>query len=40
MQSTVADAYVGWLKKARPEYQHGSGTQLFVWDAPRHLEPL
>ena len=42
LKSTVADAYVDWTRRraihaAAPEYRHGGGVQLFIWDAGRFL---
>jgi hypothetical protein len=43
LKTTVADAYVDWTRKrdvnaAAPEYRHGGGIQLFIWDAGRFLK--
>lgn len=43
LKSAVADAYVDWTRKralnpAAPEYRHGGGTQLFIWDAGQFLK--
>ena len=45
LKTTVADAYVDWTRKravnaATPEYRHGGGVQLFIWDAGRYLKPV
>jgi hypothetical protein len=39
MVSTASDAFVGWVTDMPPEYRHGGGHQLFVWDPERVLDP-
>jgi hypothetical protein len=39
LQSTVSDAYVGWLSGAPAEYRRGGAQQLFIWNAAGVLEP-
>lgn len=40
LESRVSDAFAGWNMSRAGEYRHGSGQQLFIWDARRFLEPV
>lgn len=40
LESTVSDAYCGWLADLPSCYRHGSAKQLFIPNAPLVLEPI
>jgi hypothetical protein len=45
LKTTVSDAYVDWTRRravdpAAPEYRHGGGIQLYIWDPGLYLKHL